>query len=122
MARGWWLVLPLIVFPKNPSSSFGAHVVAMLNRAGLQPRIGNEAIEIHTALGLVAAGMGYSIMGASVADRGPGDVAFLHLPDLQEKTRVVAVTRIQESAPLVRSMLAILNNEKPSPHPFCTPH
>ena len=105
--------LPLIVFPKNPTSSFAAHVVAMVNSLGIQPRIGNEAIEIHTALGLVAAGMGYSIMGASVADRGPHDVVFLQIPELKQQTRVVAVTRIHESAPLVKSMLSILNDEKP---------
>ncbi len=109
--------LPLIVFPKNPSSSFAAHVVSMVNAAGIEPRIGNEAIEIHTALGLVAAGMGYSIMGASVADRGPHDVVFLEVPELRATTRVVAVTRIQESAPLVASMLSILENEKPDKIP-----
>lgn len=107
-------MLPLIVFPKNPSSFFAAHVVAMVNAAGIQPRIGNEAIEIHTALGLVAAGMGYSIMGASVAERGPHDVAFLQLPELQQTTRLVAVTRIREAAPLVASMLSILEREKPA--------
>ncbi len=106
--------LPLIVFPKNPSSSFAAHVVSMVNAAGVEPHIGNEAIEIHTALGLVAAGMGYSIMGASVADRGPHDVAFLQIPELRQTTRVVAVTRIQEAAPLVTSMLSILEREKPT--------
>ncbi len=100
--------MPLIVFPKNPTSSYAHHVLSMVHAAGVQPRTGNEAIEIHTALGLVAAGMGYSIMGGSVAERGPSDVAFVALPELRTASRVVAVTRTDASAPLADAMLSVL--------------
>jgi DNA-binding transcriptional LysR family regulator len=65
--------------------------------------------EIHTALGLVAAGMGYTIMGASVAQRGPHDLAFVHIAELTETTKVLAITKAQESNPLVEAMLEILD-------------
>ena len=102
--------LPLILYPKNPISSFAAHVVSLVKAQGIQPQIGNEAIEIHTALGLVAAGMGYSIMGASVAHRSPQDIAFVNIPEICATTRVIAVTRAHEMNPLIASMLHILEN------------
>lgn len=100
--------LPLISFPKDPTSGYSAHVQAVLREHGARPRIGHEAIEIHTALGLVAAGLGYAVVGASVAMRGPTDVRFLWLPELKARTRILAVSRQGEQSPLAISMLATL--------------
>lgn len=100
--------LPLISYPKDPQSSFAQHVIGQLRALGMQPRVGHEAIEIHTALGLVAAGLGYAVVGASVAQRAQSDVAFVRLPALKALTTVVAVTRADEEGPLVTSMLTTL--------------
>lgn len=100
--------LPLISYPKDPQSSFAQQVIARLREAGAQPRVGHEAIEIHTALGLVAAGLGYAVVGASVAQRGQSDVAFVRLAELKAHTTVVAVTRTGEESLLVASMLKTL--------------
>ncbi|MDQ0012859.1 DNA-binding transcriptional LysR family regulator [Variovorax boronicumulans] len=100
--------LPLISYPKDPQSSFAQHVLARLHEAGVQPRVGHEAIEIHTALSLVAAGLGYAVVGASVAQRAQSDVAFVRLAALKACTSVVAVTRVDEEGPLVASMLKTL--------------
>ena len=51
--------LPLISFPKDRTSGYASHVQSLLRERGARPRIGHEAIEIHTALGLVAAGPKY---------------------------------------------------------------
>jgi DNA-binding transcriptional LysR family regulator len=100
--------LPLISYPKDPQSSCAQQVIARLREAGAQPRVGHEAIEIHTALGLVAAGLGYAVVGASVAQRGQSDVAFVRLAELKAHTTVVAVTRTGEESLLVASMLKTL--------------
>lgn len=100
--------LPFINYPKDPRSGYAAHVQSVLREAGAQPRTGHEAIEIHTALGLVAAGLGYAVVGASVARRGPNDVKFLSLPELRARTRILAVSRQGEQSPVVASMLATL--------------
>ncbi len=101
--------LPLISYPKDPSSGFAAHVLSVLHEAGAQPRVGHESIEIHTALGLVAAGLGYAVVGASVAARGEqNDVRFLALPEIKARTLVLAVTREDEDSELVAAMLATL--------------
>lgn len=100
--------LPLISFPKDPASGYSAHVQSVLREYGARPRIGHEAIEIHTALGLVAAGLGYAVVGASVAMRGPNDVRFLSLPEVKARTRIVAVSRLGEQSQVAASMLATL--------------
>ena len=100
--------LPLISYPKDPMSSFARHVLAVLHAAGAQPRVGHEAIEIHTALRLVAAGLGYAVVGGSVAAHAQGDLAFLRLPEIHARSTIVAVMRADEESTLAASMLAIL--------------
>lgn len=100
--------LPLISYPKDPYSRFAQHVLSVLQAAGARPVVGHEAIEIHTALGLVAAGLGYAVVGASVAERARSDVAFVGLPEIEARTTVLAVTRADEEGKLVASMLATL--------------
>lgn len=102
--------LPLISYPKDPYSPFAAHVLSVLHAAGAQPHVGHEAIEIHTALGLVAAGLGYALVGASVAEQGRSDVAFVEVPELVARTTVLAVTRSDEESTLVTSMLSTLTS------------
>jgi DNA-binding transcriptional LysR family regulator len=100
--------LPLISYPKDPLSSFAQNVLAILRAVGVQPRIGHEAIEIHTALGLVAADLGVAVVGASVAARGPADVAFVPLEGLVARTTVLSVTRADDSSALTASLLETL--------------
>ncbi len=108
--------LPLISYPKDPASSYALHVQSVLHTAGAHPKLGHEAIEIHTALGLVAAGLGYAVVGASVAERGQGDVVFVPIPEIQAGTTVLAVTRMDEEGILVASMLSTLTElQMPAP-------
>jgi len=102
--------LPLISFPKDRTSGYSAYVQSMLREHGARPRIGHAAIEIHTALGLVAAGLGYAVVGASVTMRGPNDVRFLPLPELKVSTRIVAVSRQGDLSPPAATMLATLQS------------
>lgn len=100
--------LPLISFPKDRTSGYASYVQSLLREHGARPRIGHEAIEIHTALGLVAAGLGYAVVGASVAIRGPQDVRFVSLPEVKSGARIVAVSRDGEQSAPAASMLATL--------------
>ena len=100
--------LPLISFPRDPSSGYASHVLSVLREAGAHPRVEHEAVEIHTALGLVAAGLGYAVVGASVSARGPNDVAYLSLPEVKARTQVLAVSREEENNVLVASMLTVV--------------
>lgn len=70
---------PLILYPKLPSSGFSAFVEAMYRDEGLVPPVEYRTYEIQTAIGLVAAGLGVTFVGESVARHGRSDVAYRHL-------------------------------------------
>ncbi|PLP96461.1 LysR family transcriptional regulator [Cupriavidus pauculus] len=101
-------VLALIRYPKDPLSRYANQMVDALRQAGGSARPGPEAIEIHTALGLVAAGLGFTVVGASVAAMNRRDVAFVRISNLQTKATVVAVTRADEVSPAVEEFVAAL--------------
>ncbi|CAG2143027.1 HTH-type transcriptional regulator BenM [Cupriavidus campinensis] len=100
--------LPLIQYPKDPQSGFASHMVTALRDAGAHPTPGHEAIEIHTALGLVAAGLGFTLVGASVAAPNRTDVAFVPIDDLRVRATLVAVTRAGTPSPVIDAFVAAL--------------
>ena len=66
---------PFVVFPARPRPSWADVAIDLCRRAGFEPRIAQEAIEMQSALSLVAAGIGVSLVPASVrAVRRPGVV------------------------------------------------
>ncbi|HWQ07606.1 MAG TPA: LysR family transcriptional regulator, partial [Holophaga sp.] len=100
--------LPFISYPKDPQSSYAQRVLGLLRAAGLEPRVGYQAIELHTALGLVAAGLGFTLTGASVAEHNRTDVAFVPIRGLDAASRLFAVTRQGEENKLVQAFLRTL--------------
>ena len=86
-------VLPFILYPKDPRSPFGVQMLTALQSAGAQPIVGYEAIEIHTALALVGAGLGATLVGRSIARNNRRDVKFVPVRDLDLTTTLVMITR-----------------------------
>jgi DNA-binding transcriptional LysR family regulator len=82
--------LPYILYPKDSKSPFGAQMRAMLGTLGVNPDVSYEAIEIHTALALVGAGLGFTLVGRSIAINNRPDVAFIPVEALPASTTVVA--------------------------------
>jgi DNA-binding transcriptional LysR family regulator len=82
-----------ISYPKDPNSSFARHTLQALEIAGVKPRVGYEAKEIHTALCLVAAGLGFTLVGKSVADSNRGDIRFLPVRGVKTTANVFAIRR-----------------------------
>lgn len=97
--------LPFILYPKDPKSPFGEKMLSSLREAGGAPDLAYEAIEIYTALALVGAGLGGTLVGSSIAENNRSDVAFVPLSDVDIRTTVVAVTRKNEESKLVASFL-----------------
>jgi DNA-binding transcriptional LysR family regulator len=96
-----------ISYPKDPNSSFSRHNIQALEKAGVKVRVGYEAKEIHTALGLVAAGLGYTLVGKSVADNNSSSIRFRPVKGLDAVAQVFAVRRKDTPNPLVDVFLKI---------------
>jgi DNA-binding transcriptional LysR family regulator len=97
--------LPFILYPKDPKSPFGEKMLSSLREAGGTPVLAYEAIEIYTALALVGAGLGGTLVGRSIAENNRGDVVFVPLSDVDAGTTVVAITRKNEDSKLVAAFL-----------------
>ncbi|SEI28606.1 transcriptional regulator, LysR family, partial [Paraburkholderia hospita] len=57
----------LVLFPKEGRPSFADEVIALMRRAGVEPRVTAIVEDVNAALGLVAAGAGVTLVPASVA-------------------------------------------------------
>jgi len=57
---------PFVLFPRAISPGVYDQVISLCNQAGFSPIIVQEATELHTILGLVAVGIGVSLLPASV--------------------------------------------------------
>lgn len=110
-----FLDTPFIAFPKDPQSTFSKTSVQFLMEQNVLPNILYEATEINTALGLVAAGLGATLVGQSVSQHNRPDVKFLPLTDVKLDTTILSVTKDNEVNPLVDDFLAILRSIEIAP-------
>lgn len=106
---------PFILFPKGDSANFPVRITALCREAGFVPNVVHQAFEIDSALGLVAAGLGVTIVTAGLAAHGRTDVRFLPLDGLPvgATTELVALTVEGSKRPLVEAMLAQLRSAPP---------
>ncbi|WP_322063403.1 LysR family transcriptional regulator [Paraburkholderia sp. J63] len=94
---------PFILYPKDARSPFGQQMLTALQLAGGDPVVGYEAVETHTALALVAAGLGVTMVGQSIAKNNRKDVRFLRISDVKLTTTLVVVTRKDDESRTVEA-------------------
>ena len=73
--------LPLILFPREFGPPLYDQIMRMFRESGLTPRLEQEAVQMTTIVGLVAAGFGVAIVPESVAAVRPTGVRFCRLVD-----------------------------------------
>lgn len=100
--------IPYITYPKDPNSNFAKQSLRILEMVGATPKIGYEGIEIHTALGLVAAGLGITMVGGTVTENNRTDVCFLPIKDLATRASIFAVQLKESKNLLSHSFLEVL--------------
>lgn len=103
--------LPYISYPGNANSQFSRQVLSVLLEAGVTPRVGYEAKEIHTALGLVAAGLGAAVVGQSVSRNNRTDIRFIRIADISACSSVFVLHTLNSASPLVDAFLKILDDQ-----------
>ena len=82
---------PFIVFARQHGPAFYDSTLAACQRAGFSPRIAQEAPRVTTALGLVAAGLGVSVMPASMQRIALDGVVFRQIDERAGLTAVLAL-------------------------------
>jgi len=100
----------MVLFPYQLMPGFVGQVLEMFaSTCGKAPRVVQQAIHHETALGLVAAGVGLSILPASASLITAGGVRFLPIRS-SPKTDLAIVRRLEEPSPASAAFIACLHD------------
>lgn len=99
---------PFVLFPRDRRPGWSDFVEGLCRAAGFAPRIGEEATELATAMALVAAGVGVTLVPASVQDLRRTGVDYRPIAAPTPRTPLVALRRPEpDLLPVVERFLAV---------------
>ena len=105
--RDW----PFILISPDRSPTFHQHAVALCAKHGFHPRIVQVVTEVTTALALVQAGLGLTLIPQSFGTTEFAGVRFHRLKDREARWTVGAAWRKADSNPLLQRFLSLLKPE-----------
>jgi DNA-binding transcriptional LysR family regulator len=98
-----------IVYARQLGPTFYEATIAACLKAGFSPRLGQEAPRITSALSLVAAGFGISIVPASMQRMNMDGVSYCRLKDASHAKAVLTLaSRRSEPSVVVRNFLSLV--------------
>jgi DNA-binding transcriptional LysR family regulator len=103
--------MPLIIFPRRIAPAFHDAILACFRDAGLTPRIGQEAIQMQTIVGLVSAGMGIALVPQSVSNLKRPGVEYKALSDKTLSIETGLAWRRDNLSPVLRTLLDLLRKK-----------
>lgn len=98
----------LVIYPKAPRPSYADAVLAAFHDRGLEPAKIYEARELQVGLGLVAAGVGVSVVPKSVLGLKRNDVVYKPLNEPNLTSPVIMSTRVLDRSDAIRSLLEVI--------------
>ncbi|MGE8589789.1 MAG: LysR substrate-binding domain-containing protein [Alcaligenes sp.] len=99
---------PFILFPRGLGCGLFEHVMVLASRAGFAPRLMQEAREGATIVGLVAAGMGISVLPDTYARTGIPGVVYRNLDTPDATSRLLLAYRRDDAAPLLQRFVDVV--------------
>jgi DNA-binding transcriptional LysR family regulator len=104
--------LPLIIFPRRIAPAFHDAILGCFRDAGLTPRIGQEAIQMQTIVGLVSAGMGIALVPQSVSNLKRPGVEYKLLSGKTVPVETGLAWRRDNTAPVLHTFLELLRKKR----------
>nr|WP_277818034.1 LysR family transcriptional regulator [Pseudomonas putida] len=98
-----------VLYPANPRPSYADHVVALFANHGMGIQVSQWANELQTALGLVAAGLGITLVPASVQQQHRADLTYAGLEESEAVSPIILSRRASDISPIVQRCLAIIS-------------
>ena len=106
-----------LFFIQRHRGHYADQVLSFYRKLGLEPKVGFEARELQTALGLVAAGVGIALVPSSVRRLGRNDVRYLALDEAEITSPIIVSFRSNDNSPLLaRFLSSIPDLEAPGPN------
>jgi DNA-binding transcriptional LysR family regulator len=97
---------PFLLYPARPRPSYADQVLALARANGVELKVAMEANDLQAALGLVAAGVGVTLVPASVAALRREDIAFVPSEVETLRSPVIVSYRKSDTSPLLRTFLS----------------
>jgi DNA-binding transcriptional LysR family regulator len=98
---------PFILFPRHPKPSYADYIHGVCEAAGFAPNVVQESAEIHTAVSLVAAGMGVTLVPASVHTAHREGVVYVPLAAPPPVSELCLAYRAGDDSPVLQAFLAV---------------
>ena len=102
---------PFVFFPRSYGTGLYDQLLGLARAAGFSPRIVQEASEAMTLIGLVATGLGVTVLPASFSRMRIDGVVCRTLDDPGASTAVWLVRQCDETSPLVRRFAELLEGQ-----------
>jgi len=100
---------PFVLFPQDLAPGLHRQVMTLCREAGFVPEVVEESRELYTSVSLVEAGIGVSILPASVEKLGWKNVRYLPIPGPAGETRIAAAWRKDRDRPVLRAFMGVVN-------------
>jgi DNA-binding transcriptional LysR family regulator len=98
---------PFVMFPREPRPSYGELLIGYCVAAGFSPRVAQETNEMQTALSLVAAGIGVTLVPASVRSVRRANVVYKPLGEKGPVTELTVVHRREDDSAALGAFLVV---------------
>ncbi|ROT44850.1 LysR family transcriptional regulator [Pusillimonas sp. NJUB218] len=99
--------LSYVLYPAKPRPSYADHVIGLFEQRDHRVSVAFEANEMQTAIGLVAAGLGVTLVPSTVMRMQRDDVVFIPLNE-PEFTSPIVMSWLKDSAsPILREVVAL---------------
>lgn len=105
---------PFVLYPGNPRPSYADHVIALFSSHGLTVRIAQWTNELQTAIGLVGAGIGITLVPASVQVLHRNDIGFSPLLESNATSPIILSRRVADVSPGLSHCLRMVDELRAS--------
>lgn len=99
---------PFILYPARPRPSFADHVMGLCRAHGHSLRVVHEANELQTAIGLVASGLGVTLVPESVRGLRRDDIAYRALDTPGFISPVIMSYRADDRSPFLQKVISLV--------------
>lgn len=98
---------PFVLFPRTLAPSLYDKIIAYAGKAGFSPTIGQEARQMQTIIGLVAGGLGVSIVPACMQNLRRKDVVYKRLTPATPEVTTLLAWRADDASGVLGSFLGV---------------
>ena len=103
---------PFILYPATPRPSYADHVLALFANHGLIIQVNQWTNELQTAIGLVAAGIGVTLVPSSVKHQHRPDIVFCPLVEREAISPIILSHRSGDVSDLLAHCLSLIATHK----------